>query len=322
MKRFAIYLLFLTSLALPAIAAEGDDGPTETPVQPEITDNTDQVSQTDRAYGAYQRGMYLTAFALALPEAENGDAAAQTLIAELYEAGLGVAKDKEEAASWYGIAARSGNREAQFAYSVKLMKGDGVETDREAGIEMMKVAAEAGHPTAMFNYANHLVEQRPTSATYRKVMPLYQKAAEYRLADAYYALAQIHLEGRATGIQDPEKGRKWLLRAAHSGIDTAQVELGISLLKDKPTPEDELRAQSWFRIAANSGNVIARNRLAHLLFTGVGTKQARIEGAMWHILASRAGRHDLDLDQAMETMPADDRNKAVEWANRWPARPS
>src|SRR5690606_4730628 len=39
---------------------------------------------SDAAYGAYQRGYYITALNLATPLALEGDAAAQTLIAEIY----------------------------------------------------------------------------------------------------------------------------------------------------------------------------------------------------------------------------------------------
>src|SRR3546814_15880111 len=41
----------------------------------------------DEAFGAYQRGLYVTALAIALPRAEAGDAAAQTLVAEMMTKG-------------------------------------------------------------------------------------------------------------------------------------------------------------------------------------------------------------------------------------------
>ena len=277
------------------------------------------ISDTDRAFGAFQRGMYLTAFELALPQAQDGDAAAQTLIAELYEKGLGISRDTNEAAIWYGIAAKSGNREAQFAYAVKLMKGEGVQKDVERGLDLMKQAADAGHPVALFNYASHLVSERPTTATYRKALPLFEKAAEFRLADAYYALAKIYIDGLATGINDPAKGRVWLEKAAKSGIDTAQIELAITLLEGTPTRKEQESAFAWFSTAANNGNVVAQNRLSHMLFGGIGTEPDQIQGAKWHILASRAGRKDFDLDQMLQAMPQEDRQQALEIANRWPS---
>lgn len=278
-----------------------------------------QVSATDRAFGAFQRGNYLTAFTLALPLAQDGDAAAQTLIAELYQNGLGISKDTKQAAIWYGIAAQSGNREAQFAYAVKLMKGQDVEKDIESGLKLMKKAADAGHPIALFNYATHMVSERPTTATYRKALPLFEKAAEYRLADAYYALAKIYSDGLATGVNDTKQAREWLEKAASSGIDTAQIDLAIELLSGEPTEQDKSLAFSWFKVAANSGNVIAQNRLAHMLIDGIGTDADWVEGAKWHILASRAGRKDFDLDQFMKAMPQDVRQEALAKANRWPS---
>ena len=68
----------------------------------------------DDAYGAFQRGYYLTALELALPRAEQGDAAAQTLIAELYAKGLGVAQNDQRAAGWYQLASNGGERLAKF----------------------------------------------------------------------------------------------------------------------------------------------------------------------------------------------------------------
>ncbi len=277
-------------------------------------------TQVDRAFGAYQRGYYLTAFDLALPRAENGDPAAQTLIAEMYERGLGVGKNTGEAAAWYEIAAEAGNREAQFAFGIKLMQGKDVAQDKERGIEMMRRAADAGHPVAMFNYANHIVDIRPTSAGYRQALPYFEGAAEQGLGDAFYALSLIYSDGLADGIQNPELGRKWLIRAARTGIDTAQLDLALDLIRGENGPKDEKAAYAWFRIAATSGNVIAQNRLSHMLAAGIGVKQSRVEAAKWHIIASRAGRADLELDKFVASLDAKSRQKALELANQWPIR--
>ena len=323
MSRRLIWLLILVK-ALAAFGAaqaqEGDAsaGSGEEPQSDIVAESAGtEDTNADLAYGAYQRGLYLTALELALPRANAGDAAAQTLIAELYQNGLGVAKDTKEATEWYRIAAKSGNREAQFAYGVKLMKGEDVPQDMEAGLEMMKASAEAGHSVAMFNLANHIVAERPTSAGYRKALPLFEEAAKAGVADAFYALAHIYREGLTNGIQDMPKAIHWLTRAARAGIDTAQVELGIMLAKGKDVPKDEAAAISWFRIAAGSGNVIARNRLAHLLLKNVHSEKTVVEAAMWHMLARRAGREDFDLDQFVASLDEETRSKALALANRW-----
>jgi len=71
--------------------------------------------RVDEAYGAFQRGYFLTALALALPRAEKGDSAAQTLIAEIYSRGLGVAQNPATASGWYALAGKNGGPIASFA---------------------------------------------------------------------------------------------------------------------------------------------------------------------------------------------------------------
>ncbi|MDJ0613624.1 MAG: tetratricopeptide repeat protein [Rhizobiaceae bacterium] len=286
--------------------------------QPDEEQPASTSPKVDLAFGAYQRGMYLTAFKLALPRAEAGDAAAQTLIAELYDLGRGIGKDAKKAAEWYSVAAASGNREAKFAMSMKLLQGQDVEQDTKRALQMMEEAADAGHPVAMFNFANHIIDQRPTTAGYRRALPYLEKAAEYRLADAYYLLAQIYQEGLATGYGEPLVARKWLIKAAESGIDTAQVDLAISYTNGFDGPKDLEKAHQWFEAAARTGNVIAQNRLAHMLFQGSGVKKAPEEAAVWHILAARAGRADPILDQYMLQLDMETRQKAISRANRWP----
>ena len=52
-------------------------------------------------YGAYQRGMYKTAFDLATKRAqENGDPKAMTMLGELYANALGVKRDDAKAVDW------------------------------------------------------------------------------------------------------------------------------------------------------------------------------------------------------------------------------
>ncbi len=328
MKKFtfkvAVLILLASSASTLSAEIKAEDGTqpiNEELLQQRLSGDVDKEHKTpDFAYAAFQRGEYLTAFQIALPLAERGDAAAQTLIAELYEKGLGIAKDTKEAAKWYEIAAKSGNREAQFAYALKLIQGKDVPRDKATGEAMMKKAAEAGHAIAMFNHANQIIANRPTSAGYRLALPFYEKAAENRLADAYYALSVIHKEGLTTGIQDPDKARKWLEKAARSGVDTAQVELGIALVNGTDGPKDIKRAFNVLNNAAVAGNVIAQNRIAHMYLSGIGIKASQVDAAKWHILARRAGRFDLTLDQFMETLSDETRQKALALANSWPGK--
>ena len=89
----------------------------------------------DVAFGAYQRGFYITAFRTAMQRvaANPRDAAAMTLIGEIYRDGYAVKQDTGEASHWYRLASGLGDREAAFALGALLLNGaPGVPRDRDA----------------------------------------------------------------------------------------------------------------------------------------------------------------------------------------------
>ena len=78
----------------------------------------------DLAYGAFQRGFYLTAFAIATRRVEEkNDIKAMTLLGELYANGFGVERNDTKAAEWYKLAADRGDREAMFALGMFHLGG-------------------------------------------------------------------------------------------------------------------------------------------------------------------------------------------------------
>ena len=283
---------------------------------PRLTDESAPDPGADLAFGAYQRGYYLTALQLALPRAESGDPAAQTLIATLYDRGLGVPRDMEKAAEWYRFAADAGNREGQFAYANMLLRGGGVEADKEAGAEYMKLAAQAGHPQAAFNLAQIITARRPTWAGYADALPWYEQAAQAGLADANYALANMHKAARGVAINDDAKALDYLRKAAQGGLDTAQLDLGTWLANGRSTTADPRAAFLWFARAAGQGNVLAQNRLARMYDAGFGVKRDPVLAGAWHIIAKRAGLADTAMDRRFAAMSDIDRERALETAKR------
>lgn len=301
----------------------GDNDQSSNAEKTEAT-STETTSETnepvaDLAFGAFQRGRYLTAFQLALPRANAGDPAAQTLIAELYEKGLGVPRDVREATAWYGIAAKNGNIEAQFAYAVKLLEGKHVKPNPEEARVMMKNAADAGHASAAFNFGQLILKERPTSQGVREALGYFESSAKAGTKDAYYMLSQLHASGKINGYPDYEEAQEWLFKAANAGIDSAQVELAIWLMQGKAGIQDDRVAYLWMKRAAMGGNVIGQNRLAKMLINAIGTPKDVVEGIKWYIIARRAGLTDINLEARMNALDKDDLAKALEAANRWPS---
>jgi hypothetical protein len=92
-------------------------------------------------YVAYDRANYATALKVWLPQAEQGDAAAQTYVGEIFEKGLGVAPDYSAAAVWYTRAAQSGYSRAAINLGSLYEQGLGVPRDPQQALNWYRRAA-------------------------------------------------------------------------------------------------------------------------------------------------------------------------------------
>ncbi|MGI9363884.1 MAG: tetratricopeptide repeat protein [Rhizobiaceae bacterium] len=331
----ALFAACFLMLPAPALAAEAKadrqsvryEKPIEGPEFPSpvaLENQAGEVDQgdvaksdhADHAFGAYQRGFYLTAFELALPRAESGDPAAQTLIAELYWNGLGVAQDREKAMDWYKFAAEAGGRDAQFIYARSLLRGEGIKADPKRGEEMMRKAADAGHHSAQFALADLMVKRRPTFTSFKQAVPYFESAAKGGNAEAAFALASIYAEAKGVLYTDEEKAREWLHKAARAGLDAAQIEYGVWLADGRGGKKDLKQARYWITRAAARGNVVAQNRLARIHAFSDPINADLIKASAWHILAQRAGVNDPELDRMFQDLSDIDKKRSIEAANQ------
>jgi hypothetical protein len=92
-------------------------------------------------YVAYDRADYATALKVWLPEAQKGDAEAQTYVGEIYQKGMGLAPDHTLAAAWYQKAANQGYSAAQINLGLLYEQGLGVTQDRAKALEWYRRAS-------------------------------------------------------------------------------------------------------------------------------------------------------------------------------------
>jgi TPR repeat protein len=98
---------------------------------------------------AYRRQDFATALVELHPLARSGTAEAQFLVAMMYSNGFGVQKNREEAANWYGLAARQGHPVAQLHLGFYFRRGYGVPEDRVMSYMWTALSAELGHTEAI-----------------------------------------------------------------------------------------------------------------------------------------------------------------------------
>jgi TPR repeat protein len=269
----------------------------------------------DEAYGAYQRGFYVTALDMALKRASAGDAAAQTLVAEMMTKGLGIKRDAKTAAFWYQQAAERGDPAAMFQYALLLMTGRDVPADKKKADDFMRRAAEAGNSSAQFNWAQILVSENPGDKGLELALPFYESSARQGVADAQYAVAQVYRTLKGLPADKKEQARSWLERAAKAGFDTAQLDMGLWLVNGIAGPQDYDKGFTWMRTAALRGNVVAQNKLAHLYVEALGTRPDPVEAAKWYVLSRRAGLQDPELEDFYLGINDDQQKQAIEAAN-------
>lgn len=276
--------------------------------------------RVDEAYGAFQRGYFLTALALALPRAEQNDAAAQTLIAELYADGLGVPQNRATASSWYALASRNGDPIASFRLALMYQDGNGVPRNRQRAADLFALAVGQGSLPAKYNLALLHIEGLYAEPSLMKAAALMKEAADADIPEAQYDYGTMLIEG--AGIApDPVEGAAWIERAAEQGLVEAQVDYATLLYLGRSIPRDREAATTWYKRAARAGNAVAQNRYAKLLAVGEGVTLDLEAAAMWRALARRQGLNDPQLDKLLVSIAPEALARAEERARYWPADP-
>lgn len=169
---------------------------------------------------AYQRSDWRGAIKEFRELAEQGGINAQYTMGLMYEQGLGVAEDADEAKQWYLRAAKKDKAEAQYRLGLLYEAGTNGGQDIESAL-----------------------------IWYRRAASQKFAAAEYKLRSAY------HL-GRGVA-KDAAVAKLWLQRAANHGDTEAQIVLGEMLFAE---PQNNAAAYMWVSIAAASGNKAAAKK--------------------------------------------------------------
>jgi uncharacterized protein len=273
--------------------------------------------EPDLAYGAYQRGYFLTAFAEATRRVqEKADPRAMTLLGELYSNGFGVPLDDVKAARWYKLAADRGDRDAMFALAIFHMSRRGGLQDKAEAARLFASAAKLGNAAAAYDLGLLYLEGQQLPQDFARAAELFKAAAQQGNAEAQYALATLYKDGKGIEKNVTEATRLLAAAALAENLD-AQVEYAIALFNGTGVAKDETKAAALFRKAALRGSPIAQNRLARLLTVGHGAALNPTEAIKWHLIAKAGGNGDLYLDKFAAQQTPQTRAAAEKAARPW-----
>src|SRR5580704_6735557 len=253
--------------------------------------------EPDLAFGAFQRGYYITAFALATKNVDDkSDPKAMTLLGELYANGLGVPQDDQKAADWYKLAADRG--------------------DREASAKWLAAAAKLGQPLAAYDLALLYIEGQLFPQDFKRAAELLRVAAEAGNPEAQYALGTLYKGGRGVPKDIRQAAHLFGLAALADNTD-AEVEYAIALYNGDGVDRNQEVAAALFHNAALQNSPIAQNRLAHILASGIGAPADPVTATKWHLISKARGETDLSLDDFVAKLDPDKRAAGEAEAKKW-----
>jgi hypothetical protein len=282
------------------------------PLPPPATDN----SKIDAAYGAFQRGYYLTALADATQRAEHNDPVAMTLLGEIYAQGLGVGRDDSKAAQWYKLAAAHGDRDAMFALAMFNLEGRAGPRNTGEADRLLEAAAQLGHAAAAYDLGLLYLQGQQFPQDFAKAATLFKQASAAGNPEAQYALATMYKEGRGVP-KDAKDATRLMGLASVAGFVDAMVEYAIAEFNGDGVEKNESAAANLFLAAARRGNPIAQDRLSRILMAGRGLPADPTEAVKWHVIAKALGASDPDLDVFVSQQRPDVREAAEKAAKKW-----
>ncbi len=269
----------------------------------------------DLAFGAFQRGWFLTAFSLALERAENGDPVAQTLLGVLQSRGLGVKQDLSAAAEWFRLAGQGGDKEALYSLGQLHLDGRGVERDIAEAARLFRLAADKDHSGAARELGYLLLGGSGVDQNAMLGAAFLSRAARLGDMDSQFTLGSLYIEG--VGVANDEaQAARWFAEAAQNGHVGAQVEYAILLYNGRGITKNKAEAAYWLRRAAEADNPAAQLRLARLLADD-GRPEDELETARWYLIAKARGVDDADMEVWLLQRTPETRDEAAKAAADW-----
>lgn len=196
-----------------------------------------------------------------LKAAEAGNSDAQCELAMMYEHGIGVPKDYQQAIKWYTAAADGGSPMAPYKLA-QLYESDFLGApDLKMAAKWLERSAQAGLPEAQYKVGLYYENGKGVETNCETAAKWYKLAAGQNVLDAYFRLGQLHEMG--LGVKrDNAAAVEYYKVAAKAGNPNAQYHLGVLYVEGEGIPQNIGEALVMFERAAEAGHKGAKKRLS------------------------------------------------------------
>ena len=137
-------------------------------------------------------------------------------------------------------------------------------------------------------------------------------------AEAQYKLGLIYDQGKDVP-EDDARAASWYRKAAEQGDAEAQTILASMYADGRGVPEDDVQAVSWLRKAAEQGNAVAQNNLGFMYANGEGVPKDANQAVIWRRRAAEQGdagaQYNLGFMYAYGEGVPEDDVQAYAWFN-------
>ncbi|MFT8711287.1 tetratricopeptide repeat protein [Komagataeibacter rhaeticus] len=219
-----------------------------------------------------------------------GQGGADGLLPAMWPDGITAWPDPVAAAGWAGQAARAGLPDAQALYGYLLATGpDSVRNPQEAAAWCAR-AAQAGCPQGDLALAvTHLSAPDQPPGSDPDAVAALLRAAESGLPTAQYMLGLLNERGWGMA-RNTAGAEEWYARAAAGGVRPAQARYGVMLLRNgADSPRAIMAAETWLRRAALAGDREAAALLGDLHARGEAALPGDHEAVTWYRMAAGHG---------------------------------
>ncbi|WP_234448358.1 tetratricopeptide repeat protein [Komagataeibacter oboediens] len=191
--------------------------------------------------------------------------------------------DPVAATQWARRAAEGGLPDAQALYGYLLATGPQPVRDPQAARMWCERAARAGCPQGDLGLAvTHLSAPDQLPGTDPDAVAALIRAADSGLPTAQYMLGLLHERGWGLPA-DRAQAERWYARAAAQGVRPAQARYGALLLEDgADRPRNVMTAETWLRRAGLAGDREAAALLGDLHARGEAALPGDHEAVMWY----------------------------------------
>lgn len=220
--------------------------------------------------GGKPKDAKLAAYWLGLAGEQN-NAAAQQMLGDLYERGLGVPRNLALSAEWRKKAAIRGSTDAQLSLGKMHLSGEGIGKDLEQAEQWLKRAARKGNLEARVlliqmykSRTTLLLESREDMLEENLLADSAQESYQSSVAFMHFMENIVYEFIRV--FHHPSIS---LQKLAEDGDAESQYRLATQYESGNGKQQDYGKALFWFQKAAKNGNVMAMKSLSHIYSKGI-----------------------------------------------------